>query len=131
MGNNDQSTAPLDRLVSDNSQQSTTKARTATNSAVRSEQLNDPEALSLSQGYNHDVHRRGRRRLNSDPRIGKEVSSHEGLDRDDVATQGLRLPWKQRLQHVTWAYFTLTMATGGVANVLHTGKCSLTIVKQG
>lgn len=31
------------------------------------------------------------------------------------------LPWKQRLRHVTWAWFTLTMATGGIANVLNTG----------
>ncbi|KAL2434857.1 Malic acid transport protein [Exophiala dermatitidis] len=30
-----------------------------------------------------------------------------------------RLSWRQRLKHVTWAWFTLTMATGGIANVLH------------
>lgn len=32
------------------------------------------------------------------------------------------LSWAQRMQHVTWAWFTLTMATGGIANVLHTGN---------
>jgi hypothetical protein len=31
------------------------------------------------------------------------------------------LSWKQRIKHVTWAYFTVTMATGGIANVLSTG----------
>jgi hypothetical protein len=31
------------------------------------------------------------------------------------------LTWKQRIKHVTWAYFTVTMATGGIANVLSTG----------
>lgn len=33
-----------------------------------------------------------------------------------------KLTWKQRIRHFTWAYFTLTMATGGIANVLYAGK---------
>src|SRR2546423_9626650 len=32
-----------------------------------------------------------------------------------------RLKWKQRIKHVTWAYFTVNMATGGIANVLSNG----------
>lgn len=32
------------------------------------------------------------------------------------------LSWKKRIRHVTWAYFTLTMATGGLANVLYEGE---------
>jgi hypothetical protein len=32
-----------------------------------------------------------------------------------------RLSWKKRIRHITWAYFTLTMATGGLANVLYEG----------
>lgn len=32
------------------------------------------------------------------------------------------LPWRERVKHTTWAYFTMTMATGGLANVLHTGS---------
>jgi hypothetical protein len=34
------------------------------------------------------------------------------------------LSWKQRIRHFTWAYFTLTMATGGIANVLYNSKRS-------
>jgi hypothetical protein len=42
------------------------------------------------------------------------------------------LSWKQRIKHVTWAYFTVTMATGGIANVLSSGipdyiPCCVTI----
>ena len=29
------------------------------------------------------------------------------------------LPWRERVKHYTWTYFTMTMATGGIANVLH------------
>ena len=37
---------------------------------------------------------------------------------------GLRLEvehihWKRRIRHFTWSYFTLTMATGGIANCLY------------
>jgi len=32
-----------------------------------------------------------------------------------------KLAWKQRLRHFTWTFFTMTMATGGIANVLHQG----------
>lgn len=37
-------------------------------------------------------------------------------------TPPVNLSWKKRIRHFTWAYFTLTMATGGIANVLHTSN---------
>ena len=38
------------------------------------------------------------------------------------ASWPVRLSWKQRIRHITWAFFTLTMATGGIANVLCSGE---------
>ena len=36
-----------------------------------------------------------------------------------------KLQWRERIRHYTWTYYTMTMATGGIANVLYTGKSSL------
>lgn len=33
-----------------------------------------------------------------------------------------KLEWRERLRHYTWTFFTMTMATGGIANVLYEGK---------
>jgi len=45
---------------------------------------------------------------------------------DDADTQTQHWPanmvWKKRIRHFTWTFFTITMATGGIANVLHTGS---------
>jgi hypothetical protein len=35
-----------------------------------------------------------------------QYSTHDGFPR--------KLNWRQRIRHVTWAYFTLTMATAGI-----------------
>lgn len=43
----------------------------------------------------------------------------------ESATCKDHLPWKERVKHITWAYFTICMATGGLANVLHAGVLKL------
>lgn len=32
-----------------------------------------------------------------------------------------KLHWRERLRHFTWSFFTMTMATGGIANVIYEG----------
>lgn len=51
-------------------------------------------------------------------------ADHDGpeLTRKRTDASASRLSWKKRIRHVTWAYFTLTMATGGLANVLYEGN---------
>lgn len=44
------------------------------------------------------------------------------LNRKVTDASASSLSWKKRIRHVTWAYFTLTMATGGLANVLYEGN---------
>lgn len=33
-----------------------------------------------------------------------------------------KLHWRERIRHYTWTFFTMTMATGGISNVLYNGK---------
>jgi hypothetical protein len=33
------------------------------------------------------------------------------------------IKWRVRIRHYTWTFFTMTMATGGIANVLYSGPC--------
>ncbi|KIW20029.1 hypothetical protein PV08_00604 [Exophiala spinifera] len=54
--------------------------------------------------------------IDTDNDPDRKQGSH---DHDDEAEKPKDLSWKQRMQHATWAWFTLTMATGGIANVLH------------
>ncbi|KAL6244415.1 hypothetical protein RBB50_008657 [Rhinocladiella similis] len=66
--------------------------------------------------YRENTGRSGRDKDNDNDNDRKTNSHNED---DDEAEKPKNLSWKQRMQHVTWAWFTLTMATGGIANVLH------------
>lgn len=58
---------------------------------------------------------------------GKNNSSSKpntagSVDDTETDSSSLDLSWKERIRHFTWAYFTLTMATGGIANALYAGE---------
>lgn len=59
---------------------------------------------------NEDGRRAGRGRSSSDSDTSKE---------DTLETH--RLNAKERIRHFTWTWFTMTMATGGIASVIATG----------
>lgn len=40
-----------------------------------------------------------------------------------------KLGWKERIRHFTWTWFCMTMATGGIANVLYTGPSPTCILQ--
>jgi hypothetical protein len=70
----------------------------------------------FDQDHAHSIdEERSRRGLDDDDDDGND-GDDDGLDKPT------HLTWKQRIEHVTWAWFTLTMATGGIANVLHSGN---------
>jgi hypothetical protein len=54
-------------------------------------------------------------------------------DEDDqkkkhVSPKG-KIGFRGRIRHFTWTWFTMTMATGGIANVLYTGMCCIRLIR--
>jgi hypothetical protein len=50
----------------------------------------------------------------------QEPEKPQETDLDDPETRRhTKLPWRERIRHFTWTWFCLTMATGGIANVLY------------
>ena len=79
---------------------------------------------ALSSGFNSDVSARksaGREDgdIEGDKGVTKEMGGDEGKKE-----QNEFLGFRGRIRHFTWTWFTMTMATGGIANVLYTGSCS-------
>ncbi|KAL8692629.1 MAG: hypothetical protein Q9218_002393 [Villophora microphyllina] len=56
---------------------------------------------------------------NTPPTSAKlKLQSVVNLSKIDLSLE--RLHWRERIRHYTWTFFTMTMATGGIANVLYT-----------
>lgn len=58
---------------------------------------------------------------------GGEKGDEDGEGADMVRVERLeKLGFRGRVRHFTWTWFSMTMATGGLANVLYTGACGWT-----
>ncbi|KAH6616518.1 voltage-dependent anion channel-domain-containing protein [Boeremia exigua] len=97
---------PTEAPVSDNGEEST-KAEDQPD--MRSHQGPRPDAVL---GGNGNV---------PGPDEGLPENEKKSLtDYDDaLARRHAKLPWRERIRHFTWTWFCLTMATGGIANVLY------------
>lgn len=65
---------------------------------------------------------------NHDDDDDREGDPHAGGGEGETEGEGRfgkpHLSWRERIRHFTWTWFTMTMATGGIANVLYTGMIS-------
>lgn len=66
--------------------------------------------------------------MRSGNRRGKRKDSGHVEEKNDVFLEeniGLfrNMAWRERIKHFTWTWFTMTMATGGIANVMYATIC--------
>ncbi len=64
------------------------------------------------------------------PHIVNEIFGHQSPHASSVSLGERfleKLHWRERIRHYTWTFFTMTMATGGIANVLWNGVMSIEI----
>ncbi|KAL4888552.1 C4-dicarboxylate/malic acid transporter [Aspergillus ambiguus] len=87
--------------------------------SLHSDSLYTPPSTGANAGQAHtsaleNVHRTFSRKPQGD---------EAGLDHVTLPSESSYTPsnlsWKKRIRHITWAFFTLTMATGGIANALY------------
>lgn len=98
-----------------------------------------PQSPNEDNPFGMGVHNGGRRRPgwpNNDDKLteldisksavlqngGRLLGQHIGVEEDSERTN--RVGFRDRIGCYTWTWFTMTMATGGVANVLHSSNGS-------
>ena len=57
----------------------------------------------------------------ADAKEKKELGGNEGASEEEGGAKEKNLSWRDRIRHFTWTWFTMTMATGGLANVINSG----------
>jgi hypothetical protein len=72
----------------------------------------DQSALHLQHSISLTDHRGWQIHFHHDPDDGDEEHEYHHWTVHDLAI-------KERIRHFTWSWFTMTMATGGIANVLY------------
>ncbi|KAF2267941.1 hypothetical protein CC78DRAFT_565743 [Lojkania enalia] len=91
------------------------------------EVLNPFEDQFLQLEKTEDTSERGPSRTSDEPvEVRETKEDHRGAEigqgvEEDAREKGkLILSFRERIRHFTWTWFTMTMATGGIANALYT-----------
>lgn len=86
-------------------------------SAIRHVQFRRP---TVDHGKKHKRSIFRRKKKDTLPDGVQERSEASSEDDVDLIK---KIGWRQRIEHFTWTWFTMTMATGGIANVMYVSGC--------
>ncbi|KAF2444739.1 hypothetical protein P171DRAFT_360266 [Karstenula rhodostoma CBS 690.94] len=79
----------------------------------------DNEVSTKDHYYERKGHRKDKERERGANEQGAgDLGVLQGAEKESDG--GQRLSWRERIRHFTWTWFCMTMATGGIANVLYT-----------
>ncbi|PLB50542.1 C4-dicarboxylate/malic acid transporter [Aspergillus steynii IBT 23096] len=84
-------------------------------SGKRTREAHSSALEALHRSWTRKSQERGGAREEEEEATRRPSFSFRPSDRSAI-----NLGWRKRIRHLTWAFFTLTMATGGIANVLYT-----------
>jgi hypothetical protein len=59
-----------------------------------------------------------------------ETNSEKRRDEEQDKDARVKLSFRERIRHFTWTWFCMTMATGGIANVLYTSTYSISFFQK-
>ena len=96
------------------------KSRNSKNDDSGGEAAASPSREKDERGHAVEGDRSGRGMEEDQEEKEKIQTGAEEGGEDEGDSRGLG--FRQRIRHFTWTWFTMTMATGGIANVLYTGK---------